>query len=139
MNQLPEWLVAHLSAKGLHDADGVRRAARLTRCVKCNRRVLVGLDGDVAAMPVTCDPHEVDVKGEALALILGLQTYTLTRSARSKGIAWNLDHRHPWAIEKGRRTAIVAEHRCDVAVPPASMSFLPVGDRSAGRDALPPF
>ena len=129
MNGLPEWLVASLSARGLHDAEGVRRAARLTRCDECRRPVLAGLDGDLAAMPVQCEPHEIDVQGETLALILGLRTYTLTRKIRAKGLGWNLDLRDRWAIESGQRTALLAQHRCDVAIPPTQRPFL---SRSGG-------
>lgn len=139
MNELPEWLVASLSARGLHDADGVRRSARLIRCTGCGRQVLAGLDGDVAAMPVQCEPHEIDLQGETLALLLGLRTYTLTRRIRAKGLGWNLDLRDRWAIEKGQRTALLAQHRCDVAVPRTKRPFLARGSQSAMADDRPPF
>jgi hypothetical protein len=136
---LPEWLVGHLSAIGRHDSDGVRRAARFSRCDDCGRKVLAGLDGDVAAMPVVCEPYEVDLNGEALAMVLGLHTYTLTRRAGSKSQAWNLDYRDRWAIEKGQRTALVVQHRCDLAVPRAARSFLPQVDKNLPLDGSPPF
>lgn len=139
MDGLPEWLIANLTARGLHDPDGVRRAARLSRCSECGQRVLAGLDGDVAAMPVECEPHEIDLQGETLALLLGLRTYTLTRRIRAKGLAWNLDLRDRWAIARGRRTALLAQHRCDVAMPPAVKPFLPRGNQSATPDGPPPF
>ena len=59
MNGLPEWLIASLNARGLHDADGVRRAARLTRCDECRRPVLVGLVKSLG--PVSGTHYEVVV------------------------------------------------------------------------------
>ena len=139
MNGLPEWLIESLAARGLHDADGVRRSARLTRCDECHRPVLAGLDDDVAAMPVKCEPHEIDVQGETLALLLGLRTYTLTRRVRAKGLGWNLDLRDRWAIAGGQRTALLAQHRCDVAMPPAKKLFLPQVGQSTSASDRPPF
>lgn len=139
MSGLPEWLIASLSERGLHDADGVRRHARMTHCDECHRPVLAGLDDDVAAMPVQCEPHEIDLHGETLALLLGLRTYTLTRRIRSKGLGWNLDLRDRWAITKGQRTALLAQHRCDVAMPPAKKKFLPRAQQVVTANDQPPF
>lgn len=142
MSGLPGWLVAHLIATGHHNADGISRAARLTRCANCGRGVLLGLNGDRAGYPAKCDPHEIDTRGELVALALGLRTYMLTRSVNSagKGI-WNLDPRNPWAIRAGQRTALVAQHRCGIAIPPATESHLPAWLDRAARPApdQPPF
>lgn len=139
MSGLPEWLVASLSARGLHDADGIRRSARLARCDECHRPVLAGLDDDVAAMPVQCEPHEIDLQGETLALLLGLRTYTLTRRIQARGLGWNLDLRDRWAIAKGQRTPLLAQHRCDVAMPRARKLLLARVPQSVNANECPPF
>lgn len=141
MPGLPEWLVAHLTATGRYNADGVARSARLTRCPKCARVVLSGLDGDIAGFPVVCDPTEIDTNGELLALVLNLHTYTLTRAMTSSGKStWNLDPREPCGIRAGQRTALVAQHRCGIAIPPTAVSRLPAWmSRRAPDTDTPPF
>lgn len=142
MPRLPEWLIAHLQATGRHNADGVTRSARLTRCPKCSRAVLSGLDSDTAGFPVMCDPHEIDTNGELVALALNLRTYTLTRAMTSSGkSAWNLDPREACGIRAGQRTALVAQHRCGIAIPPAAVSHLPawLTRRAQPVPADPPF
>lgn len=124
MNGMPEWLVAHLTAIGRYDTDGVRRGARLLRCSQCRRQVLTGLDGDRCAMAVMCEPYEIDEKGEALALMLGLQTYTLTQTNGAKGVVWNIDWRPSCALGKQRWHALLTEHRCEMAVPPTQHPLL---------------
>ena len=138
MNGMPEWLVVHLTAIGRYDTDGVRRGARLSRCSQCRRQVLSGLDGDRCAMAVTCEPYEIDEKGEALALMLGLQTYTLTQTNGAKGVVWNIDWRASNVLGRSRRYALVAEHRCEMAVPPTQDQIL--GRRGpVNAGSAPPF
>lgn len=136
---LPDWLVAHLSEVGQANPDGIRRAARYSRCGRCGRWVLRGLDGDVAAMPIVADPHEIDRHGEMVAILLGLRTFMLTRGKSGKGSAWNLDARDEWEIAAGQRTPLVAEHRCGIAVPPATRPWLRRDNRSTNPDGSPPF
>lgn len=140
MNGLPEWLEAHLKATGRFNADGVARSARLRNCPDCGAKVLRGLDGDRAAFPVICDPHEIDANGETVALMCGLRTYSLTRSGTASGMAWNLDARLPAVVAAEQRTAVVAQHRCGMAVPPSGRSFLPAWMNKAATDSTdPPF
>ena len=141
MTGLPAWLLAHLEATGRHNTDGIARAARYQRCVDCRRAVLTGLDADRAALPAECDPTEIDTRGELVALALGLRTYTLTRATNSSGkTAWNLDRRDQWQIRAGQRTAIVAQHRCGIAIPPAARSHLPAWMSRAQRvEFAPPY
>lgn len=137
---LPAWLVAHLQAVGRHNPDGAARAARHRRCTRCTRPILAGLDGDRAAMTVECDPTEIDTTGELLALALNLRTYTLTRATNSSGKAtWNIDPRDRWQIRAGQRTALVAEHRCGIAIPPAAHSRLPAWMTPRPASSAPPF
>lgn len=136
---MPQWLESMLRAKGQYNEDGISRAAKIGRCPKCSITVLCGLDGDRAAFPVTCDPYEIDTRGEMVAILLGLRTFMLTRSSRSSGIAWNLDPRDEWGIAAGQRTPLVAEHRCGIAVPPAARPFNQSISRSSISDVRPPF
>lgn len=140
MTRLPDWLVAHLADTGRGNPDGISRAARLSRCDQCRRPVLAGLDGDLAAGAVSCDPNEIDTTGELLALALNLRTYTLTRATTSSGKAtWNIDRRYPEAIRAGQRTALVAEHRCGIAIPPARQSRIPGFYASKPLPEIAPF
>lgn len=141
MSHLPGWLLATLVATGRHNPDGVSRGARLTRCPDCGRPVLSGLNGDVAGYLAICDPHEIDTRGELVALALNLRTFTLTRATNSSGKAtWNLDPRDQWAIRAGQRTALVAQHRCGIAIPPAAESHLPAWlNRKTTNTDQPPF
>jgi len=123
---LPDWLLADLMARGVIHADGATRVARLQRCDGCGRPVLRGLDADVAALLVVCDTTEIDTRGELVALALGLRTYTITRSISGSGKSgWNLNPRYPEAIRRGQRHALVAAHRCGIAIPPAAVSRVP--------------
>lgn len=141
MSHLPGWLIANLIATGRHNPDGISRGARLTRCSDCGRPVLAGLDDDIAAWAVKCDPHEIDTRGELVALALNLRTFMLTRSTNSSGKAtWNLDPRDRWAIRAGQRTAIVAQHRCGISIPSATESRLPTWlNRHIATTDQPPF
>jgi hypothetical protein len=139
---LPERLIAHLIATGRHNPDGVHRGARLTHCADCGRPILSGLDGDIAGWAVKCDPHEIDTRGELVALALNLRTFMLTRATNSSGKSiWNLDPRTQWSIAAGQRTAIVAQHRCGIAVPTAAVSHLPIWVTRAATTTTdqPPF
>lgn len=74
---VPKWLEQHLESRGLWDADGITRHARVRRCRKCRARIVVGLDADLVAGEAHCDPYPLSQLGEAAALILGRRTYSL--------------------------------------------------------------
>jgi hypothetical protein len=139
MNTLPEWLLAKLQDEGKTTSDGIGRAARYRRCEECQRWVLRGLDDDRAALVAVCDPTELDALGELFALALNLRTYTLTRGAASKGMAWNLNPRDQWQIAAGTPAPLVAQHRCGVALPRTTKSLLPTIHHSSNADDRPPF
>ena len=135
-----ERLLAVLAQSGHLDPDGVHRAARPDICPDCRRPVLVGLDAERCATVARTDPHEIDVMGEFLATRLGLMTYNLSRGFSKKGKQqWVLDTRMICQIEAPRRTAVVAAHRCGIAIPPATVTFLSPRPRRArsGSDAAP--
>lgn len=71
---MPTWLKNQLIDKGVWNADGINRKARLQHH-SCGLLVLTGLDADTCAWPATCDPTWLTPLGEALALINGTPTY----------------------------------------------------------------
>lgn len=136
-----ERLLAVLAQSGHLDPDGVHRAARPDTCPDCRRPVLTGLDAERCATVAHADPHEIDAMGEFLARRIGLMTYNLSRGFSKKGKRqWTLDSRMICMIEAPRRTAVVAAHRCGIAIPPAKVTFLSARPRPArsGSDG-PPF
>lgn len=142
MTGMPTWLRDDLIVRGLIHPDGATRSAVIQRCPKCRALVLRGLDADLAALLVICDATEIDTRGELVALALGLRTYMLTRSTNSSGkTGWNIDPRLPAAILAGQRTALVATHRCGIAIPPAATTRIPtwLGRRHAPLPDHPPF
>lgn len=140
MSGLPDWLRAHLANIGADNPDGVTRSARLGTCRDCGRRVIRGLDDDRCAMAATADPHEIDAAGEYLALRIGLATYSLRRTTSASGkAAWNIDPRTRWVIEGGKPGAVVAQHRCGIAIPPAAQSRLPAWHAPRPAADHPPF
>lgn len=138
---LPDWLIANLQALGRFNSDGIKRSAKMGTCPDCGRPILRGLDGDRAAMVAICDPYEIDLNGELIALALGLRTYSLTRTQSGSSAAWNLDVRLPTVCaQDNQRNAIVAAHRCGIAIPPTRRSFLPAHLNAGGvRVDRPPF
>jgi hypothetical protein len=113
---LPPWLATKLAAE---NPDGVTRSARLGRCEACGHPVLRGLDGDVAALPVTAAPVELDHFGEYLALARGCRTYYLARRFSVSGRPrWELDPRWTEHVARAeRRYPVIAEHRCGLHLP----------------------
>lgn len=84
------------------------RAANLKPCPSCRATVLAGLDADMAALPVRCDPTPLTEMGEAVALLQGRTTYDLlpTKTGRE------LHERTPHFISKPRRYSVFATHKC---------------------------
>lgn len=123
---MPTWLRHQLIEAGHIHPDGYTRIARYGRCTTCTRPVLRGLDDDRCAWAVTTDTHEIDPPGECLAFALGLRTFTLRPYMSGAGKSgWSLDPRYPAAIEAGMNTAVVAQHKCGISIPPAVVSRLP--------------
>lgn len=135
-----ERLLAVLAATGHYDADGVHRGARPGVCRDCRRPVLLGLDADRCACVAVVDPHEIDPVGEILAVRIGLMTYNLTHSYSAKGKRrWILDTRMVCMIEAPRRSAVVAAHRCGLAIPAAKAIFHSPPPKPAHSLSVPPF
>lgn len=131
---IPDHVKAFLTDIGQWNTDGKSRLARLATCPGCRHPILAGLDADRAAMPATCDPHEIDANGELLALALNIPTYRLAVAFSATGKrGWNLDRRTKFDIECPQDTAIVAAHRCGLAIPPAPHSYLPPWTRRRAK------
>lgn len=125
--ELPDWLLAQLTAAGRIDTDGTRRTVAHRRHT-CGQPILAGLDHDPCGLPVTADPWPVDAMGEALALLAGRRTYDLAGRMRLE-----LNHRCASALARPRRWPVVADHRCGQPLPrdpcpPGSPRRLPDSD-----------
>lgn len=146
------WLLDHLIASGHVTETGLTRRAKIRTCGqirrdagvrrKCLDRVLVGLDSDVCAFEVACDPQPLSRLGEALALVDGRRTLTLRR----EGGGWVLDgrdaHQISWAPAGERpRQDVVAIHRCGSPIPAAwsTTTTFPEATPSLPANATPPF
>lgn len=111
---IPTWL------KRRHIGD-TSRAVTIRLCPTCRAPVLVGLDADHLALKATCDPTPLSALGEAVALVTGRTTYTLTPGKDRK----ELDYRDEWRIANPTRNPILAAHQCHgislapFAAPPA--------------------
>lgn len=129
-----------MAKRAARSGNASSRAAKPALCRACGRLVLRGLDGDRCALLVECDPHEIDTTGELLALMLNLRTYTLTRSPiTSAATGWALDPRYPTAIRRGQRTALVAQHRCGIAIPPTTHKRIDLFDQPPALPEHAPF
>lgn len=113
---IPTWLRRQLETAGRWNTDGVGRALSGGRCRSCKQPVVRGLDDDVAALAVTCDPRPVDELGEALALMQGRRTFAVA----SRGGRLLVDPREPLAIAARRPADVLAEHRCGSPPLPAA-------------------
>lgn len=92
---MPEHVKRHLEATGYMDAEtGATRKARYSRCKNCRQAVIIGLDGDMCAMPRELDPRPLTAASEALAKMLRLQTFNL----RQFGAAFQISVREQFGI-----------------------------------------
>lgn len=127
-------LQAHLEQIGRADTDGVRRAARYTRCA-CGRPVLVGLDSDVAGLPVTADVADLDRPAELAALLDERTTFTVLELPGRLVLA----PRHVEVIRAPRQLRpVVAAHRCHTP-DPSSTAFRWRIPPALSTDVAPPF
>ena len=86
-----------------------RNSATFARCPKCRARILIGLDDEIAALPIRVDVDPVDRVGEARALLAGRRTAQLHHRPRPV-----LRYRDHWQIA-GRpadTVVVLAEHVC---------------------------
>ena len=106
-----------LVAAGRLHPQGHTRRAQPRLCRRCDARVLIGLDADVAALPVTVDPTPLTPLGEALAQLEGRYTVELFPDARGHVMDTRTDTR---ILHRPADVAqVLPEHRCGTPLPPA--------------------
>ena len=134
-------LLRHLAAIGALNPDGVGRAARLSRCDDCGRRVLTGLDDERAGMAVDVDLHDLDAVGEWVAIQIGVATFNLRPGYSNKGRRIvTLDARYRWDMAAPMKYAVLAQHRCGMEIPPAAQQRpWPLVRTATTADDGPPF
>jgi hypothetical protein len=101
-----------LTEQGYLSERGTSRTARATRCPRCSRTVISGLDADACAFDVDADPRPLTPEQEQAEWTAGRRTYSLSTIGRVQ-----LDRR--WAGGRAEtRPAlcrIVPEHQCPSA------------------------
>lgn len=141
-----EWEVINrrLEAMGLRDPDsGAMRKARASYCQSCRRPVMIGLDAEWCALARRCDPAPLSATGEALALLAGRRTFSLTWM----GGRYEIDFRDQWRIRQDPAGCtpgldVLVEHDCQlVSAYPSIPSTvrLPYSDTWAGLPLDPPY
>jgi len=106
----------HLQAAGERSgqdyfAPGMREGSEVIPCRKCEARVRVGLDSDIAAFRAVVEVHPLDLMGEFFATVQGLRTYAhvmrgkrwVLRGPRSAGQI---------ALNPANTLMVHAEHVC---------------------------
>ena len=106
---IPERVLEAVAAR----SGGGSRRVNLSRCPSCGWPALRGADADRCGAVVRVDPVPLTPLGEALALVRGMETFTL----HLESDMWVLDYRDPWgraADPAGGlwRADVVPEHRC---------------------------
>jgi len=136
------WLLDHLIRTGHLTETGLSRRARIRTC-PCHQLVLAGLDEDICAFEVACDPNPLSPLGEALALVEGRRTLAVHRD-RGRWVLDRRDHHDIAADPAGtkHREDVVREHRCTSPPPPHGMytdSRFPETTPPLPADAQPTF
>jgi hypothetical protein len=133
---IPTWLQRHLENTGRWNTDGISRAAAVGRC-RCGAEVLRGLDAERCALATTADPGPIDPAGEMQALITGHATYRL----RHINARWEIDRRSPFdiAAQPAGIVDVIAEHKCDTAIPANGPPIKNPTPRIARSDELCPY
>jgi hypothetical protein len=126
---MPTWLRRQFEETGVV-TQGFTRAARVTRCKKCQTRIIKGWTDEPCAVLAACDPTPLSNLSEMVAILDGRMTFDLAR----RGGRYELDLRESDHIEGSppetpnswRRNAdVLAEHRCHAAPLPSIESRIP--------------
>lgn len=112
----------------------MNRHAQPVRC-RCGQPLLVGLDGDRAALVAKVDARPITAAGEVAALTAGLATYALRGGALDRRDRWNIPGRAP-----SHELPVHATHDCSQPVPDAwCLPPLPVPPPAILTDLEVPF
>lgn len=129
-----------LVKRGLMDDEtGATRNARPSRCQKCKRQIIIGIDRDFGGMAIECDSTPLSALGELAAVTLGRCTYDL----HSHGGRWRIDRREYWHIRDAPpgslRNDVLVGHICDAP----QLSSIPTTIQIVHSDVIlpenPPF
>lgn len=103
--RMPRHLRDRLAAQGVL-IDGLTVHPKQTRCRKCGAAIDVALDPSTIGPIRIINDKPLTALGEALALIAGLDTYTVTET----GIEW----RDKWRIDNcpTEKDDVRADHKC---------------------------
>lgn len=99
--------------KILEEKTGGFRGAHLTKCPRCQDWTITGLDNDVAAFEVICDPSPLTPQQEYLCILAGRRTLDL----QTGGGKIVLHHRDPYGLGTPSRYTVIPEHRCGARFP----------------------
>src|SRR5690554_1595545 len=104
---IPEHVLRRLIDEAKIDPDpaAARRRARPRRCPDCGQWGIWGLDDEVAALAVFCDPVPLTPEMETVVLLAGRFTYELNHGPV-------LDRRDSWRIRGERSAPVVGSHTC---------------------------
>jgi len=89
----------------------MNRHAQPVRC-RCGQPLLVGLDGDLAALVARVDPEPLTALGEVQALTARRATYALRGQALDRRDRWSIPGHPP-----SHALPVHAEHRCGQPLP----------------------
>lgn len=112
---LAPWLRRQLIASGRMTAEGLTRRAKIMTH-RCGCPCFAGYDGDICAMDAWAELQEVNVIGEAEALMSGRRTYTYWIRLEHLQLRNQFDIQwEPAGSQEHRR--VLVEHRCDEPFP----------------------
>ena len=140
--RLPDYVLRRLESMGLRDPQtGATRSARAHYCVVCHAVVMRGIDAPFGGMSRDLDPEPLSRLGEALALMGGRRTYTLSW----RGDRYEIDTRDMWGIRGSPAGAVVGadvcvEHICGAPELPTGPTQIADSRQPVGPLAdVPPF
>lgn len=122
------------------------RGVRARWCPGCRTPILTGLDADQCALLAKADPTPLTALGEAMALLDGRATYTLTRDhgrsivTLSRRTAGTIT-RQPAGADVASLLAwdIIGEHRCGQTTPDELTAATRLADLTVTATDQPPF
>lgn len=116
---MPDWLKVHIETASAQQV-GFGRIAKPGICRKCGSKVLRGMDDYPIGKEATADPTILSSKGEALAILNGLETYWLYGSIPMTlelvyRDAYDIAHKPIGGVNiAGTAIQVVREHRCNL-------------------------
>lgn len=125
--------------------DGTTANGRVIRCGRCRRVCIRGLDAAVAARDVRLDPSPLSVLGEAVAVVTGRESWSVTLRAQTRleinpRYSWEIAARPAGELESGD---VLTRHVCASPWPSdgplTGPTRIPARARSDAGTGDPPF